>query len=50
MTLRELEHSGEGLVAVSRRLWANYEPHMQPYLDQAIDSPASSNYCLAGDP
>ena len=37
-------------VAVLRRLWADYEPQMQPYLDRAVDPSAAPSYGVAGDP
>ena len=37
-------------VAVLRRLWTDYEPQMQPYLDRAVDPSAAPSYGVAGDP
>ena len=39
----------EDPVAVLRRLWVDYEPQMQPYLDRAIDPSAAPSYGVAGD-
>jgi len=37
-------------VAVLRRLWTDYKPQMQPYLDRAVDPSAAPSYGVAGDP
>ena len=37
-------------VAVLRRLWTDYEPQMQPYLDRALDPSVAPSYGVAGDP
>ena len=37
-------------VAVVRRLWTDYKPQMQPYLDRAVDPAAAPSYGVAGDP
>ena len=36
-------------LVVLRRLWADYEPQMQPYLDRAVDPGAAPSYGVAGD-
>ena len=36
-------------VVVLRRLWTDYEPQMQPYLDRAIDPGVAPSYGVAGD-
>ncbi len=40
----------EDPVARLRRLWIDYEPQMQPYLDRALDPSAAPSYGVAGDP
>jgi uncharacterized Ntn-hydrolase superfamily protein len=37
-------------VAFLRRLWSDYEPQMQAYLDRAIDPTRAPSYGVAGDP
>ena len=39
----------EDPVTVLRRLWLDYEPQMQPYLDRAVDPGAAPSYGVAGD-
>ncbi len=36
-------------VVVLRRLWTDYEPQMQPYLDRAVDPGVAPSYGVAGD-
>ena len=36
-------------VVVLRRLWTDYEPQMQPYLDRAVNPGAAPSYGVAGD-
>ncbi len=37
-------------VVVLRRLWTDYQPQMQAYLDRAVDPDAAPSYGVAGDP
>jgi uncharacterized Ntn-hydrolase superfamily protein len=37
-------------VATLRRLWTDYEPQMQAYLDRALDPTKAPRYGVAGDP
>ena len=36
-------------VVVLRRLWTDYEPQMQPYLDRAVNPAVAPSYGVAGD-
>ncbi len=36
-------------VVVLRRLWTDYEPQMQPYLDRAVNPGVAPSYGVAGD-
>ena len=36
-------------VVVLRRLWTDYEPQLQPYLDRAVNPGAAPSYGVAGD-
>ncbi len=40
----------EDPVKVLRRLWTEYEPQMQAYLDRALNPSAAPSYGVAGDP
>jgi uncharacterized Ntn-hydrolase superfamily protein len=37
-------------IAKLRRLWSDYEPQMQAYLDRALNPSAAPSYGVAGDP
>lgn len=40
----------EDPIAKLRRLWQDYEPQMQAYLDRALNPSAAPSYGVAGDP